>query len=196
MNLIQRAKNILTTPKTEWDVVAAESATMGSLLTSYVLPLSLIPVVATLLNGLVWGGIIWGMKYTIVSAVIAFVNAIISYVIATYAIDLLATNFKSEKNMNSSAQLAAYSCTAMWVVSILGIIPFLGWLGMLAGAAYTVYLMYLGTGPVKKTPEDQRIVYVIVVIVIVIVVHFIIQAILGGIMFTAVLGGMGGAFNR
>lgn len=189
MNLIQRAKNILTTPKTEWDVVATESATMGSLLTSYVIPMALIPTAATFLRGLIWTSIFVGSKYYIYSAIITFVSAIVSYVVTTYAVDLLATNFKSEKNLNKSAQLVAYSSTASWVAGILTIIPVLGWLAAIAGWGYSVYLMYLGTGPVKKTPEDQRIVYVIIIIVVMIVVGLIIGAILGALFFAGAIGG-------
>ena len=51
MNLIERAKNILVTPKTEWDVVNGESATPMSLLMGYVLPLAVVAALGTLLKG-------------------------------------------------------------------------------------------------------------------------------------------------
>ena len=189
MNLIQRAKNILTTPKTEWDVVATESATMGSLLTSYVIPMALIPTAATFLRGLIWTSIFVGSRYYIYAAIISFVSAIVSYIVTTYVVDLLATNFKSEKDTNRSAQLVAYSSTASWVAGILTIIPVLGWLAAIAGWGYSVYLMYLGMGPIKKTPEDQRIVYVIIIIVVMIVVGLIIGGILGAIFFAGTISG-------
>jgi hypothetical protein len=188
MNLIQRAKNILTTPKTEWNVVAGETATLGSLLTGYVLPLSLIPAVCSFLGGFLFGGFLLGATYGIVMAVVAIVGAILAFVIGTYIIDALAPSFKSEKNLGASAQLMAYSATAIWVAGILGIIPFLGWLAALAGAAYSIYLMYLGLGPVKKTPEDQRVLYVIIAIVVYWVVNLIITMLIGGIIVASVLG--------
>ncbi|HUZ59772.1 MAG TPA: hypothetical protein VMU83_13435 [Hanamia sp.] len=43
MNLIERAKNILITPKTEWLVVDSESATPPSLLTAMFCPWPLSP---------------------------------------------------------------------------------------------------------------------------------------------------------
>ena len=46
MNLVERAKNIIITPKTEWDVVKSESITINEIFTKYVLLLALIPTVA------------------------------------------------------------------------------------------------------------------------------------------------------
>lgn len=188
MNLIQRAKNILITPKTEWTVVAGETATLGSLLTGYVLPLSLIPAIASLLGGFLFGGMLLGLTYGIIMAVVTVVAAILAYVIGTYIIDALAPSFKSEKNIGASAQLMAYSATAMWVAGILGIIPVLGWLAMIAGAVYCIYLMYLGLGPVKKTPEDQRVLYVIIAIVVYWVVNLVISMLIGGIVVASIVG--------
>lgn len=193
MNLVERARNILFTPKTEWNVIAGESATIGSLLTSYVVPLSLIPVLATIINGLVWSsGLLFAMRFFIIAAVGTFIKSILAYVITTYVVDLLAVNFKSERNINRSAQLVAYSTTGYWVSTILGIVPFLGWLGIIAGASYSVFLMYLGVGPLKKTPEDQRIVYVIITIVLMLVVMFIIEAIYNALFFAGAISGVWG----
>ncbi|WP_298649595.1 hypothetical protein [uncultured Proteiniphilum sp.] len=46
MKTIQRAKNILMTPKTEWDLVSEENSGHVKLLTGYLIPLALIPAVA------------------------------------------------------------------------------------------------------------------------------------------------------
>ncbi len=186
MNLINRAKNILLTPKTEWNVVAGETATLGSLLTSYVIPMALIPTAASLLSALLWTGRLFGMKYAIIAACGSFVGAIISYVVTTYVVDLLAPNFQSKKDLGSSAQLVAYSGTASWVASILGIVPILGWLGMIAGGIYAIYLMYLGLGPVKKTPDDQKAIYLVVAIIVFIVVSILIGWILMAMFWTGV----------
>lgn len=183
MNMIERIKNILITPKTEWEVINGESATPMSLLTSYVIFLALIPAGCSLLAGLIFGGA-YGMKFYIFGAIISYILSLVSYFVFTYALDLLATAFGSEKNINKSAQVAAYSSTANYIAGLLNFIPFLGALVSLAGFAYSAYLMYLGVGPLKKTPEDKKVVYVIVVIVIVIAAFFIVSAILGAILLS------------
>ena len=46
-SLIERAKNIITMPKMEWEVVATESPDIGKIATGYVIPLALIAAVAS-----------------------------------------------------------------------------------------------------------------------------------------------------
>ena len=52
MNIVERVKNILMTPKTEWDVINGETATPQSLLMGYILPLAIVGAVWPLLTGL------------------------------------------------------------------------------------------------------------------------------------------------
>ena len=50
MNLIDRAKNIIISPKTEWDVVANEEPNIQQIITGYVFPLAIIPAIALLIS--------------------------------------------------------------------------------------------------------------------------------------------------
>ena len=178
MNIIERAKNILLTPAKEWEVIAKETTTLSELLTTYVVPLAAIPAVASLVAGFVMGGGM-SMRLIITTAIITYASAVISFVITVYVVDFLANNFKSEKNMNKSAQLVAYSATASWVAGVLTIVPVVGGLASLAGGIYAIYLMYLGIGPMKGTPADQRVVYVIIVCVVLIGVAMVLGSVLG-----------------
>lgn len=189
MNLIERVKNILITPKTEWDVINGETATQQSLLTGYVIPLAVVAAVGPLLTGLLWAGA-FGFKFYMVTAIIALVSQVIAFYVSAIIIDLLAPSFGAEKNISKSAQLVAYSATPSYVASLLSFIPIIGWLISLAGWIYGVYIMYLGIGPLKKAPEDKKVVYMIVAFVVMIAIYFIVAAILGGILFAAI--GYGG----
>ena len=42
MNLVERVKNILLTPRPEWEVIDGEPATPASLYTGYIIPLAAI----------------------------------------------------------------------------------------------------------------------------------------------------------
>jgi len=179
MNLIERAKNMLTIPKGEWLVIEAETATPQFLLTNYVLPMAIISSIGKILSGLVWSG--GFTSYFIWAAIIGFVSIIISFYIAIYVIDMLAPGFSSEKNLNKSAQLVAYSNTPNWIAGLLSFIPFIGWLLVIAGWIYSIYLFYIGLGPLKKTPDDKKVIYMVVGIIIMIAIGFIISAILMGI---------------
>ena len=178
MNIIERAKNILLTPAQEWEVIAKETTTLSELLNMYVVPLAAIPAVASLVAGFVMRGGM-SLRFIITTAIVTYASAVIAFVITVYVVDFLANNFKSEKNLNKSAQLVAYSATASWVAGILAIVPMIGGLASLAGGIYAIYLMYLGIGPMKGTPVDQRIVYVIIVCVVLVGVAIALASVLG-----------------
>ena len=186
MNLIERVKNILITPKTEWDVINGETATPQSLLTGYVLPLSVIAAAGSLLKGVLFAGTL-GFTYALVTAAIAFIVQMVAYYISVYIIDMLAPSFQSEKDLGKSAQLVAYSGTPSYIAALLSFIPFLSLLIAIAGWVYGIYIMYLGIGPLKKTAEDKKIVYMVIAFVIMIGVYFILAAILG-LIFLPLLG--------
>lgn len=189
MNIVDRIKNILLTPKTEWLVIDNESATPTSLLKSYVLPLSLIGTIAGFIGyGLIGinmffvkvSGIDWGLYY----AISYFVSTIVSFFISTYVLDALAPTFKAEKNINKSAQLVAYASTASYLAAVFSIIPSLAILAILG--IYSIYIFYVGFPVMKKTTEDQKIPYLVVSVLVIIIVtwlaNFILHKILGSIL--------------
>lgn len=184
MNIIDRVKNILLTPKTEWQAINGETATPQSLLMGYVLPLAVIASLGSLLKGFLFAGTL-GLKYFIVLAIIAFISTVLAYYITVIVVDMLAPSFASEKDMGKSAQLVAYSATPSYIGALLSFIPVLGWLLPLAAWVYGIYLMFLGIGPLKKTPEDKKVVYMVVAYLIMIAIYFILAAVLGAILFAA-----------
>jgi hypothetical protein len=182
MNLVERAKNILITPKSEWDAVAAEEPNIQQILLGYVLPLALIPTIAVIIG---WGTIgilgFTSFTYGIAMGLVQLINAFLSVLISAFVIDALATSFTSTKNMGRAVQLVAYSMTPIWIAGILNILPSIGWLAGLIGL-YGLYLLYLGLSPMMKTPEDKKVAYLVVSIIILIVVYFVIAAILTAIL--------------
>ena len=187
MNLIERAKNILFTPKTEWEVVNGETATPVSILTGYVLPMSIISCLGTIISGFLFTGV-YSMSYTISIAAVMLVVSIVTYYLSVIIVDMLAPSFNSEKNSGKSAQLVAYSNTPGYIAGFLSFIPVIGWILPFVAWAYGIYLMYLGLGPIKKTPEDKKVVYILVIYVIMIAIYFILTAILMAIVVAAVVG--------
>jgi hypothetical protein len=184
MNIVDRAKNIILTPKNEWQVIAGEQPDIKQIFTGYVLPLALIPVIAGIVGYTVIGrsgfrsfGL--GLTMAIIQLVLAFVGVYIT----AFVVDLLAPNFGSEKNLGRAVQLVAYSFTPVWVAGVLYIIPVLGLLVVLA-SFYGLYLLYLGLPLMMKTPQDKVAVYLVVSIVVFIVVYAIISAVLSAIFFS------------
>ena len=182
MSLVDRAKNIIMSPKTEWEVVASETPDIGGILTGYVLPMAALPALASFIGwGFIssFGGVTWGIAY----ALISLFSTILGVFLTAFVVQLLAPSFGSEKDLGKSFQLVAYAYTPSWVGGILGIIPALSWLGGLFGL-YGIYLMYLGFPVVLKTPKDKVIVYMIITVIVLIILYMVLLSIITGIIFS------------
>jgi hypothetical protein len=188
MDIVERAKKIIMTPKTEWPVIAAEEPNTTQILTGYVIPLALIPAVASLIgHGVIGASLTRGIGIGIIS----FVSTVLGVYLTAFVVDFLAPNFGSQKNFGHAMQLVAYAYTPAWVAGILNVVPALGVLASLGGL-YGLYLLYLGFPHTMKTPGDKVIVYLIVTIVVVIVIYMILGAILSSIVFALLgLGALG-----
>jgi hypothetical protein len=183
MNIVDRAKNIILTPKTEWPVIAAEEPNAGQIVSGYVIPLALIPAVAAILGyGLIGRGMYSSFTWGIATAIIGFIAAVGGTYLTAFVIDFLAPNFGSQKNLGRAMQLVAYSNTPWWVAGILYIVPVLGVLAFIA-ALYGLYIMYLGFPHTMKTPQDKVAVYMVVSIIVLIIVYAVLAAILTAIVF-------------
>ena len=200
MGLVDRAKNICLTPKTEWPVIAGETTSTGSLMSGYVAPLAIIGPIAGFIGGSIIGHslpfvgtyrtpIIAGVGLAIFTYVMAFVGVFILSLI----INALAPTFGGEKNNQQALKVAVYAYTPAWLAGILSIIPYLGILAILA-AFYGLYLLYLGLPRLMKCPEEKSIGYTVVVVICAIVISIVISAvgamIIGaGAMATGALSG-------
>jgi hypothetical protein len=173
MNLVERVKAILMTPKTEWAVIDQETGDATYLFTNYVAILAAVPAVASFL-GLSFSGL--GFGRALIFGIFLYVFYCIGWYVQALVIDALAPTFGGRKDMASALKLAAYSSTAAWLAGIFQIIPLLGILGILG--LYSIYLLWLGLPVLMKTPAERATTYTIAVVVIMIVIMIVVSAIL------------------
>ncbi len=183
MSLMERAKNILLQPKTEWPVIAGEEATTGSLYTGYIIPLAAIAPIASIIGWSVVGfsvPFVGTIRYPIGigvrNGVLIYALSLVSVFVLALIIDALAPTFGGQKNQIQALKTSAYSYTAAWVGGIFNLIPSIGLLGLLA-ALYSCYLLFLGLPVLMKAPEDKAVGYTAVVIIVAIVLYFVIGAV-------------------
>ena len=184
MALVDRAKNMILTPATEWPVVAAEPATASSILSGYVVPLALITPICSLISSFVF--LHRSIVFALVSAVITFVLEIVAVYVLAFIADALAPSFGAQKDPVAAMKWVAYSSTPSWVAGVFQLIPVFGGLIAIVGALYALYVLYLGAVPVMRVAPDKAVGYTLVVIVIDIVLYFLIGmcvALLMGIFF-------------
>ncbi len=187
MNLVDRAKNILITPKTEWEVIKNEQTTTTDLFTKYAMILAIIPVIATIIGfsiiGVSFGfgvSFKWPLSSSILHGVISYVLNLGSIYVIALIVDALAPSFGSTKNLDASLKVVLYSYTASFIAGIFMLIPMLSWLAIIV-SLYSFYLMYLGLKIVKDTPQDKIAGYLVVTILIAIVVYVIISSVVNAI---------------
>jgi hypothetical protein len=173
MSLVDRVKNILLTPKTEWPVIAGETATVQSLYVDYILILAAIGPLALI------------FAIGPVVAVISYAVSLAMVYLMAWVIDALSPTFGGEKNFARSLQLIAYSYTAAWVAGIFHLVPFIGSLLALAAGIYSLYTFYLGVPLMKKCPQEKAVAYTVVVVLCGIVAG----AILFNLLFSLLVGG-------
>lgn len=201
--LVQRAKNILITPKTEWQAVAAESTPHMPVITGYVLPLAAVAALAAFIGSVFVGaslGPLGTVRTGVVAGIVALVLSVVMSVVMVFVmgaiIDALAPTFGAQKNMSQAVKVAAYAYTPVWVLSVLTILPALGLL-VIIGALYAIYLLYLGLVAVMRAPQEKAIGYTAVVVVVGIVVGVIISMVVGAVSLAfapaASLGSAGSA---
>jgi hypothetical protein len=189
MNIVERAKNIILKPNTEWDAVVVEQTSVMKLYTGYIAILAAIPAVATFIQQSVigipvpiYGSIRMSVSYGLKNAIVAYVLTLVGTYVSALVISALASSFGGVKNDIAALKLVAYAWTPGWVAGIFNIIPSLSIIGLIA-SFYGLYLLFVGLPKLMKSPQEKSVAYVIVSGIVMIVVYVVI-----GVVVTAVVG--------
>ncbi|MGE0749108.1 MAG: Yip1 family protein [Variibacter sp.] len=186
MNLVERVKALLLTPRAEWPVIEREPGDIGHLFVNYVGYLAVIPAVAGFVGGSVVGvtvgglgtvrtGFFSGLMFAIFSYLMTFVGV---YVIA-WVIDMLAPRFGGQNNFANALRVSSYFPTPFWLAGIFSILPGLSFLGILG--LYGFYLLWLGLPALMKAPHDKALGYTAAVVICAVLVALVIAVVLGGL---------------
>jgi hypothetical protein len=191
-SIIERAKNILMSPKTEWDRIDAEPASIKGIYIGYVCILAAIAPIANLIGSQLFPAGFMGIVYrppiisSIVIAIVGYVGTLVGVYVTALIIDALAPSFGGTKDQLKAFKVAAYSWTAAWIAGIFSIVPMLAWLGI--AGLYSLYLLYLGLPKLMKSPQDKSLGYTAVVIIVCIVVNAVIFGLIGAVSAMAIGG--------
>jgi hypothetical protein len=187
MNVADRIKGILLSPRTEWGKIAAEPATVQSIYTGYVMILAVIGPIMVLLSSLMFPAL--GVAFGVRSALTMYIMHLVSVAVIALIADLLAPTFGGTKDYVRSLKLVAYSITAVWVAEIALIVPVLGGLVVLVGAIYAFYLFFVGAPLLGRCSSDKAVPFTIVVVLGTIVLMFIVRAIVFGAAYAPLSSG-------
>jgi hypothetical protein len=170
--IIERIKNILLTPKTEWAAIEPEPTTVAQLYSGYVMPLAGLSALMTFVRmsvigiALPFGGyfrtpLLSGLTLALVS----FGFGLLGLFLVGLIVNALAPTFSGERNQRQAIKTAAYAFTPAWLGSVLALIGGLGPLLQLIAALYGIYLLNLGLPLLMKSPREKATGYTIAVVV-------------------------------
>ena len=180
--LVERARNIILAPTSEWPAIDAEPATIGTIYKSYVLPLAAIPAAAALIGSLLFGYTMFGITIhpsvitAVGGAITQYILALITVFVLALIIDGLAPSFGGTRDRTQAFKVAAYSYTAAWLAGVLLILPQLWRISVLL-SLYGFYLLYLGLPLLMRSAREKALAFTVVTVVATIRVFAIVGAI-------------------
>jgi hypothetical protein len=197
-NLIERAKNILLSPKTEWPVIAAEPETTSGLYTKYILILSALGPIAMFFKVTMIGTQVpflgtfrVDMGTGLTQLVLAYVLGLVAVYLFALIVNALAPTFGGQKDSIQSLKTVAYASTASWIAGVGQLLPWIGLLIAIAGGIYSIDLLYLGLPVTMKSPPDKAAGYTAVSIIVAIILYWICALIVGGVIGRGMMNGYG-----
>jgi len=184
--LVARVSAILTTPKTEWPVIAGEPTTVADLYKNYLLIMAAIPAVFGFIRQSLIGVSIpsggtfrLGIGAGLASMILSYVLALAMIYVAALITNALALTFGGQKNQIQALKAIAYAYTASFVAGIGQVVPWLGLLIGLAGAVYSIYLLYLGLPHTMQCPQERATGYTATIVIIAFVLSLAVGAVIG-----------------
>jgi len=181
--LIDRIKNILLTPKTEWPVIEAEPTTLPQLYKGYVIPLA---AFAALMSFVRWS--IIGVSFFrvpvlagLISALVSFVLLLLGLYVFAWIIDMLAPSFAGQRDRRQALKTAAYAYTPGAVGAVFMLLGGLGSFLHFLAAIYGIYLLYLGLPVLMRSPREKAVGYTAAVIVCGILLGVVVGVILAAV---------------
>src|SRR6266508_4022844 len=109
MNLVERVKAILLSPKTEWQAIEGEPGDANYLFTNYVAILAAVPAVAAFLGYSIAG---LGIGRALFLAIFLYVVYCAAWYLEVLVINGIVATYGRQKNFPSSLKVAAYSTTS------------------------------------------------------------------------------------
>lgn len=193
--LLQRIKNIVLTPKTEWPVIETEATSVQQLFLGYAAPLAAFSALMMFIRMSIMGiGMPFGgatripLLNGLLMGVERFGFGLLGLFLAGLIINALAPTFAGERNLRQALKTAAYAFTPAWLASVFALLGMLAGLLQIVAAVYAIYLLFLGLPVLMKSTRDKATGYTVAVVVCTILLGVALSALIG---LTGGLGGYG-----
>lgn len=192
MNPVERAKNIILSPATEWPTIAAEESSVQAIYTGYLVVLAAIPAVAGFIGMTLIGFGAMGMGRHmslgggLLAMVVGYLISLLLVYLVAWVVDALAPSFRAQKNFLNAFKLVAYSATPGMVAGVLQILPMLAPITLLA-SLYGIYELYLGLPVLMKVPQERAILYAAAIVVATLIIGIVLSRLVAGLFSAPVV---------
>jgi uncharacterized membrane protein YdcZ (DUF606 family) len=165
--LIDRIKNIILSPKTEWPVIETEPTTIAQLYKGYVIPLVAFSALMSFVRLSIVGIGFWRMPVLtgLAYALVSFVFGLLGLYVFGWLIDMLAPAFSGQRDRRQAVKTAAYAFTPGAIGAVFVLLGGLGRPLHLVAAIWGIYLLYLGLPVLMRSPREKAAAYTAAVIV-------------------------------
>ncbi len=168
MDIVARAKGLITRPREEWQAIAGEASDTAGLFKGYVIPMSAIPAVAGFIGWAIFARM-FAAALPGLSVGALLVQSVVSYVFGLAGVwvfgkiaQALAPRFGGTGEEAPAMKLAAYSPTASWLAGVFVVFPPLAIFALLG--FYSLYILYKGVPVVTRVPENRAPVFTLALI--------------------------------
>ena len=192
--LYKRVASILLNPQTTWEQIRSERQPPGQIYREYLVPLAVIPAVATFIGRAVvgiqepYGGVVHTPFIgSAVAGVLTFGLTLLGIFIAGRVISALAPNFAASRNNLNAFKLVAYSWTPAILATVFYAYP--SWqIAAFLCSLYAVYLLYVGLPILLDCPPENTVGYTLIAIVVMIAIYVAVHAASAGSIAAYQLG--------
>ncbi|MCA0324964.1 MAG: YIP1 family protein [Proteobacteria bacterium] len=194
MQLIERTRSLLLSPRATWPAVAEYPDTPAQVLGGHVAPLAALSALAAFIGYSLVGVGAFGFSARVpvlgglAQMAISFVLTLVMVGVLAWLIQWLAPRFGGTADLPRAVKLAGYSATAGLLGGVFQIVPALGMLGLLA-ALYSLYLLYTGLPVLMKNRPEDTLKYTALVVLAAVVCGVLI-GVLGSLLSPRGLGGV------
>lgn len=186
MEAVRRIVGVVFRPKAEWDRIAHEDTTYGTLVRRYIIPLSLLAPIATVVGMSVFDAT-WDAKqgyqvpaHEILAAGTATLFALILSVFALAGIFvLIAPMYGSSRNYRDALKVATFGAVPVMLAGATLLLPVMAIVGVVA-LVHSLFLFWLGAKEVLHVRRGEQAEFVGISILLLSVVSTIAGAAASG----------------
>ena len=202
MSITDRAKGILLKPRSEWEEIAKEPATVSGLFTGYAMILAALPAIATILalgilgigrDAVAMAGMSAGLADTIVRTLVGYAVGLGMLYLMALIVKSVSPSFNGKSDLVQSLKLMTYASTPSWLIGIvtpfLADAPLVGLLLSIVTLAFVVYLTYLGLRAVLDVPQEKVAGFTVVIVLVYVVMIVLVAGVVLWLVGSSMPGG-------